>query len=483
MICLPHSSQTDLYEGRAAVITRFERKLYIGFAILVLLFTPILIGSFVVISELEMSQGDLLSKNAQDVIEAERLSALINQEFALVQAYVLRGQKDALDQLENVHRSFQSAAATLLLGIEVDESPALMTEMRQLEDQSYSSIKDGVALRSQGATIAEMNQYFEKSNLTRGARVLALVRENVALQSEQLHAARAHVDQTSRRLVIGLVLASGFALLATGGIILLLYQMIRNKAAEDRRRDEKLKLELDLSNARKEAVEVVAHDLKNPLSALKMSMELLEDELDDVSKMKAEVSMGFQIAGRSIQSMQRLIEDQLDHTKIESGQLTLDKSLTNITELLKDTEFRFRPLMESKVLTFVAKFDRSLFAEVDAPRIDQVLSNLLGNALKFTGSGGVVELSATRAGSTISILVRDNGPGISPEARSHIFERYWQVKETSKKGTGLGLSIAKGIAEAHGGSLKCNSEIGHGCEFEFLLLAAELIRPAEFTTH
>lgn len=460
-------------------MTRFERRLYVGFAILVLLFTPVLVGSFVVISELETTQGDLLLKNATDVIEAERLNSLVNQEFALVQAFVLRGNERLVAQLERVHHDFQSTTANLLVGIDIGESPALLKEIRELENQNFASVRGAVSLKTKGATIPEMNAYFESANLTRSARVLQLVRDNVEVQNAQMHEARDYVTRTSKRLVIGLIAACAFAFIATAAVIALLYQMIRTKAAEDTQRDETMKLESELSNARKEAVEVVAHDLKNPLAAMKMSLELLKDELSEPSETNAEILMGFQIAGRSIQSMQRLIDDQLDHTKIESGQLVLERVILNVTDLLRDSEVRFRPLMEAKGLTLRTQVDRAMFAEVDSARMDQVISNLLGNALKFTPAGGTVELLGERRGSSIGITVRDNGPGISKEARAHIFERYWQVKETAKKGTGLGLSIAKGIVEAHGGQLKCTSEVGQGSEFSFYILAVELHRAVE----
>lgn len=460
-------------------MTRFERRLYIGFAILVLLFTPLLVGCFLVISELEITQGDLLSKNAQDVIAAERMSSLIHEEMGLVQGFVLRGNPTAIKQLETVHHDFQQTAGTLLLNVDVGEDPALLNEVRQLENTGYGFVKEAVVMKKSGASIDDLNEYFEKNNFTRSARVIELVEKNVEIQNTQLHEARDYADRISKRLVLGLIVACAFALIATCAVVILLYQMIRNKGREDKQRDERLKLELDLSNARKEAIEVVAHDLKNPLSALRMSVELLEDELGPAVQANSELSMGFQIASRSIGSMQRLIDDQLDNTRIESGQLVLDRTNVNMTDLLRDVELRFRPLMEDKGLTFACKFDRSLFAFVDAARIEQVLSNLLGNALKFTPSGGIVQLLAVVRGSSIVVTVKDNGPGISAEARAHIFERYWQVKETAKKGTGLGLSIAKGIAEAHGGSLTCTSELGRGSVFELSIAASDLGRTAQ----
>ena len=462
-------------------MTRFERRLYVGFAILALLFTPILIGAFIVISELESTQGDLLSKNAQDVIAAERMSSLIHEEFGLVQGFVLRGQPESVHRLELVHHEFQATASSLLLSVDVGEDPALLQEIRKLEDEAYGIVKDAVVMKREGASIEKINSFFEEKNLTRGARVLTLVDHNVEIQNAQLHDAREYADRVSKHLVLGLVVACGFALLATCGIVVLLIQMIRSKARDDQRRDQQLKFELELSKARKETVEVVAHDLKNPLSALRMSVELLRDELGSGAgqNLSQDAAMGFSIAERSIESMQRLIDNQLDHTKIESGQLVLDKSVVNVTDLLRDIEVRFRSLMEDRGLTFATRFDRALFADIDQARVDQVLSNLLGNALKFTPSGGLVQLIAVKRENAVVITVKDNGPGISAEARSHIFERYWQVKETSKKGTGLGLSIAKGIAEAHGGSLTCTSELGQGSSFELTLAASDVTRPFE----
>lgn len=458
-------------------MTRFERRLYIGFAILVLLFTPVLVGSFIVISQLETTQGEMLSKNATDVIEAERLSSLINQEFALVQSFVLRVQSGQIAQLASVHHDFQATATSLLLGLEINETPAVLNETRQLENDMYDAIKEAADMKAHGASTADLSTFLETKNITRGARVLQLVRQEVEVQTQQLHEARTYVDRTAKRLVWGLILACAFALVASAAVIVLLYQMLRNKVNEDKRRDEKLKLELDLSNARKEAVEVVAHDLKNPLSSMKMSLELLQDEL--ANDPREDVAMGFEIAKRSISSMQRLIDDQLDHTKIESGQLVLDKRLANVTELLRDAEMRFRPLMEGKGITFASSIDRALYAELDVSRMEQVLSNLLGNALKFTPTGGLVQLNGTRRDGYIIMCVKDTGPGLSQDALGHIFERYWQVKEQAKKGTGLGLAIAKGIVEAHGGDLKASSEVGRGSEFTVKVRAATLSRSPE----
>jgi two-component system CheB/CheR fusion protein len=105
-----------------------------------------------------------------------------------------------------------------------------------------------------------------------------------------------------------------------------------------------------------------------------------------------------------------------------------------------------------------------------------VLSNLIGNASKFTPEEGVIHVSARRKGREILISVSDNGPGIPPEALPKIFDRYWQAEKSGKAGSGLGLSIAKGLVEAHGGRIWVESAVGKGCTFHFTVPLSKTVR-------
>jgi signal transduction histidine kinase len=105
----------------------------------------------------------------------------------------------------------------------------------------------------------------------------------------------------------------------------------------------------------------------------------------------------------------------------------------------------------------------------DRDRVLQVLSNLGGNAVKFSPEGGRVEIVARAAGTVVEFAVRDNGPGIAHGDLPHVFDRFWQQKPTARLGTGLGLAIAKGIIDAHGGELRAESEPGKGSCFKFTL--------------
>jgi signal transduction histidine kinase len=109
---------------------------------------------------------------------------------------------------------------------------------------------------------------------------------------------------------------------------------------------------------------------------------------------------------------------------------------------------------------------------VDAPRIQQVLSNLVGNAIKFTPAGGQIVLRARPGKAEACFAVVDTGPGIAPDALPHIFGRFWQGKRSDRRGIGLGLTIAKGIVEAHGGKIWVESQLGAGSSFYFTVPVA-----------
>ena len=105
----------------------------------------------------------------------------------------------------------------------------------------------------------------------------------------------------------------------------------------------------------------------------------------------------------------------------------------------------------------------------DRDRLLQVFSNLGGNAIKFTGNGGKVTIAARALGEVIEFAVRDTGPGIAESDLPHVFDRFWQARNTAHLGTGLGLAIAKGIVEAHGGEIRVASTVGRGTEFVFTI--------------
>ena len=222
----------------------------------------------------------------------------------------------------------------------------------------------------------------------------------------------------------------------------------------------------EVIDAREEILRIVAHDLRNPLNTISMATSLLAEsnDLDDARRSQ------LRIIGRAGDRMNRLIQDLLSVTTIEAGRLSIAPRKIAVKDLLHEASEMLEPIAREKSITLtVTAADDMPPVRADSARVLQVFSNLVGNAVKFTPSGGAITLAATRVDGNIECSVADNGPGIPPAQISRLFGKFWQAKRGDGRGVGLGLAIAKGIVEAHGGSIRVESEVGQGTVFSFAL--------------
>jgi signal transduction histidine kinase len=167
--------------------------------------------------------------------------------------------------------------------------------------------------------------------------------------------------------------------------------------------------------------------------------------------------------------MNRLIGDLVDVSSLESGRLSIDRSPGDATALITEAVGVFRSSASEKGISLESDRAGPVLATFDPDRIMQVLANLIGNAIKFTTSGGDIRVGGEPAGRDVRFWVRDTGPGIPQAQLEAVFERFWQVGANDRRGLGLGLYIAKGIVEAHGGRIWVESKLGAGSTFAFTL--------------
>ena len=219
------------------------------------------------------------------------------------------------------------------------------------------------------------------------------------------------------------------------------------------------------TRAREETLAVVSHDLRSPLSAIGAAAALLSRKLrgGDGDKQVGTIL-------RAASRMERLIRDLLDLASIDSGTLSISRARNAAADLVRETIEQFAAEAAARQLSLTAAVEEGLpELDVDRERLLQALGNLVQNAVKFTPAGGSVVVEACRAGRSLRLSVRDTGPGVDAAALPHIFERHWHSAQASREGHGLGLSIARGIVEAHGGTVSAESAPGSGSLFSFLL--------------
>ncbi|MEJ7811457.1 MAG: PAS domain S-box protein [Gemmatimonadaceae bacterium] len=223
------------------------------------------------------------------------------------------------------------------------------------------------------------------------------------------------------------------------------------------------------TRARDEMLGVVAHDLRNPLNTITMGAELL---LEVIPSERAMERRHAEIVRRAADRMNRLIQDLLDVRRMDEGRLTVDPHPEPVASVVGDAVEMLRPLAAASALTLEGELAADLpRVLVDPARVQQVFSNLLGNAIKFTPGGGHITLRAERASGEVRFAVTDTGPGIPTDQVPHIFGRFWQGNRGDRRGIGLGLAIAKGIVEAHGGRIWVESRLGEGSTFFFTVPA------------
>jgi PAS domain S-box-containing protein len=218
--------------------------------------------------------------------------------------------------------------------------------------------------------------------------------------------------------------------------------------------------------ARDDVLSFVSHDLGNPLAAIRIATAVL---LKRVQPDDPDSKHVFGIR-EAVEQAQRLIRDLLDVQKAEAGKLVLHFEEIDLGRLIEEAIKPLQQQIEEKRINIVRDVANSLRRPLaDPARVGQVLTNLIGNAVKFSPAGGRVYIAAQTDGQELIVSVRDEGPGIPSEELPHVFDRYWQAKTTGKVGHGIGLSIVQALTKAHEGRVWAESTVGEGSTFWFSL--------------
>lgn len=228
-----------------------------------------------------------------------------------------------------------------------------------------------------------------------------------------------------------------------------------------------------LEAVRQEFVANVSHELRTPLSLIKSATETL---IDGGKNDPAALTRFLEIIEKHANRLTLLIDDLLLLSTLDSGRMQLNLQPLSLREAAQEAIDDLAPRAAARQVTLENTVPAGLIARADADRLRQAIANLLDNAVKYGRSGGSVAVDGrTLSDGRIELSVRDDGPGIPPEAQSRIFERFYRADKARSReqgGTGLGLAIVKHIVQAHGGEARVASEPGKGAAFFITLPAA-----------
>lgn len=226
-----------------------------------------------------------------------------------------------------------------------------------------------------------------------------------------------------------------------------------------------------LDSAKSDFLNIASHELRTPLTSIKGSLSLLKSSSDNLPKEKR--TKLFEIAENETDRLIRLINDLLDLAKIEAGKLPLEKDWIGIDDVVETTLYSLEGISKTAGVTLAYTSGQCKLVEIDQDKVQQVITNLVSNAVKYSPENGTVTVEVSIDKSNhLKIAVKDEGEGISPDDQKLIFEKFRQASGPSNpivKGTGLGLAIARAVIEEHGGVIGVHSQVGKGSSFYFTL--------------
>jgi signal transduction histidine kinase len=235
------------------------------------------------------------------------------------------------------------------------------------------------------------------------------------------------------------------------------------------------KSEEEIQKLKQDFASMIVHDLRSPMTVIKGFTDLMATR--HLGQITDKQALALTTMQKSVDMQLSLINDYLDLSRLEAGRMDINLKPLDLNQVITSAVRLVDVLAELENLKLTVEMDPALpFVLGDEAKFEQVLVNLLTNAIKFTDEGGSITISAAAEGDMMQVSISDTGIGISNDDMPLLFDKYRQIKTgktSEQKGTGLGLVIAKLIVEAHGGKIWANSEVGKGSTFNFTVPMAE----------
>jgi signal transduction histidine kinase len=440
----------------------FRTKALAGYVTIILLLAGGMVFAMRQLAVLTDAELALIQDKEEQIREAERLRWTGELIVSAGRGYLIAGDPQLRTTLQQGEADFDKGVRALANGnltpigiVLVDEVEGAAGAFRDV--QRDGEAPDELARRFQAEMLPLRNQLAQSLD--------RLVEHKASVIK------KAYADAQARRTRLTILIYGMLGLVFLAGVAIAWY-FARLLVGAHRQVEEALQTARKALAARDELMGIVAHDLRNPLGAITMKAALLRRGADSEKTRQQAESIEY-----VTMRMEYLIRTMLDVAIMEAGKFAVTPVPCDVDDLLREAMDLFVTLSASKQVQ-LEQHNKApgLAIRADRERVLQVLSNLLGNALKFTPPSGHVTLSLDRQGTDARFGVLDTGPGIASEHLPNVFDRFWKAGTPGKNGTGLGLFIAKGIIDAHGGRIWVESEPGQGARLYFTLPVVELGR-------
>ena len=444
-----------------------QRWFYCGLLLLLFGIIPLSYISVTSLRSVNAERTELTEKYARALAVTNHLRFNQSHESGLVLKYILSGDPKIMKQIEKSRLEFDEHVKDLKKIDPTPEALRIINEIAKNKNELVSAIRPIWTLKKNNHSIEKLNAFLENNTMVFNTKIVKLIDDYFKYEIERMGKTRENVDRLTARQDHALLLTSIFTCVGFLMIVMLLFRLGESSRAYQKAREELYHQIEKTAKIRKDVLESVSHDLKNPIATVQLGTQMLSRLMLQTDQGEKALQYLHRIEN-STKMMKNLINDLLDSAKADSGNLELELISESPLEIAQEALEGIANLAEVKNIRLEMEC-APLFHEIlcDRKRLHQVFSNLLGNSLKFTPEGGRISLSIYEEDDKTCFLISDTGKGISADHIPHLFDRFWQADKKGNAGTGIGLSIVKAIVEKHGGMVAVKSIEGAGSSFIF----------------
>ena len=440
--------------------------------ILSVIFVTALLGAWFYSMNLRkaiVAKNSFVSADARALVEIEQLRNLSDSQFSKGLSFFLLGSSNVFDDLKKDKQSL----ATALLNFEKQSASAKVLEIvkriETLRQQNQEIFDQAMEFRAKQTESKIVGQFYRaktsalRTNINKSLDELATFFTSEFERTQDL--AQNVARDTESQIPRGMFWLTGIFTLLFAGLAFLVLRLLAERSRHIAERTRLRTAAQDAVSMRDGILSAVSQDLNEPIEAITHAATSVKSSPD-----VAQFVDGVAVIESSVVLIHDRIKDILDQTKADMGTMTLRVEQIGLDAILDEARLMLEPIAKQKdVRLEFYPVNPPVLAFIDRERVLRVLSNLVGNAIKFSPKQSKVIVKVRSDQQFVYVSVRDSGPGIPEKQLSEIFTHFWQARKTADLGPGIGLTIVKTIIEAHSGIVSVDSHSGHGSTFTFSL--------------
>ena len=428
----------------------------------------------------------VVNVDVRALIEVERIRNVVESQINNSLTFFLMGSSTLFDEQKKDKQTFTESLANFEKQYSLPQVPEIIKSIDSMQQQQQEIFDQAMEFRAKQTESKIVGQFYRSKVRPIHEQINKALDEIVLLHNAELERARARAQEAALGAEVQIPKGMTWFTVLTGilflGMALLVMRMLGERSRQLGDRNRLFEEAKKAVQNREEVLAAISQDLKDPLSVIHHASENMKTSFD-----ANKINENVELIKSSVAVIDDRIKDILDQTKADTGTMTLRLDQLAVDVILDDAKLMLQPLAKQRDIRLeFNSVNPPALAFMDRERVMRVLSNLVGNAIKFSPKNSKVIVKVRSDQQFVFISIKDSGPGIPEKQLSEIFDHFWQARKTADQGPGIGLAIVKTIVEAHGGKVHVESHMGHGSTFTFSLprrrpVGAHLGRPAVST--